>query len=525
MSFPYSNRSLKATITELALKKGSLITIKEIIDDLGGQFDHLGTTFECVQYVAPRDIRLTFRSSEVMEDFHASGATFRGHPLNISSIHNKQWVNITRLPYGIPSSAVSAALRPFGETEFVKPEKYKGIPTGTQQALVTIKHPIPSRLRIQGHLCNVFYRGQTRTCYRCNQSGHISKTCPGNARNDGDRATNLHAQTTSGAQPGTFVPSTLADRPRSYADSVAMRSPGPDATDPGLWTAPPAIVNTSTTVLTSLEDSIAQGMVPTTVPDDSAILSASGLTVPGDNSHVSDHVSPLVHDNDITDLTVPPVVDSGDKIIKAVAQVPNGDTVNTIYTTPSDPDNTVFAIPQQEAPRIGKSTPKEGAKSAMLSSDSSDDDEAPPKAKDWITIKRASKRKNSLSSPVTSDPSPPHQKKKEDNAEDMVASPRTTPSGTSGKPPPRTGTPSPRKPTDFIPSRKSTSPAPVPTGTPRSSWFYVLPDEVPIPVSPVKPNSPSLLTSSGHLAPTPPATKTKGPPRPVADSPSSGDQL
>ena len=38
--------------------------------------------------------------------------------------------------------------------------------------------PIPSTLRVAEHWCNVFYIGQTPTCFACHQVGHTRHVCP-----------------------------------------------------------------------------------------------------------------------------------------------------------------------------------------------------------------------------------------------------------------------------------------------------------------------------------------------------------
>ena len=39
-------------------------------------------------------------------------------------------------------------------------------------------HDIPARIRIAGHMCNVYYKGQKRLCFHCGKEGHIISKCP-----------------------------------------------------------------------------------------------------------------------------------------------------------------------------------------------------------------------------------------------------------------------------------------------------------------------------------------------------------
>ncbi|CAB4040592.1 ---NA--- [Paramuricea clavata] len=37
---------------------------------------------------------------------------------------------------------------------------------------------IPGRIRIAGHWCAIYYKGQKRVCFSCNAEGHVSRKCP-----------------------------------------------------------------------------------------------------------------------------------------------------------------------------------------------------------------------------------------------------------------------------------------------------------------------------------------------------------
>ena len=57
-----------------------------------------------------------------------------------------------------------------------KHETKQGIYTGTLSILMDVQHNIPSALRIRGHTCLIFYRGQTRTCFRCQSPDHTMRS-------------------------------------------------------------------------------------------------------------------------------------------------------------------------------------------------------------------------------------------------------------------------------------------------------------------------------------------------------------
>ena len=73
------------------------------------------------------------------------------------------WPFITRLCYGVPQEAISAALQPCGKVLNVKMYTYKGVYVGVRNVLMEVTTPIPSSLKIAEHWVNVFYPGQTPT--------------------------------------------------------------------------------------------------------------------------------------------------------------------------------------------------------------------------------------------------------------------------------------------------------------------------------------------------------------------------
>jgi hypothetical protein len=77
-------------------------------------------------------------------------------------------------------------------------DTYHNVYVGTHNVLMEITNAIPSRLLIAGHWCNVFYVGQTPTCFTCHKSGHSSHDCPSN------RVNNLPVVAPNGVDPGTI---------------------------------------------------------------------------------------------------------------------------------------------------------------------------------------------------------------------------------------------------------------------------------------------------------------------------------
>ena len=91
---------------------------------------------------------------------------------------NTQWVKLTRIRYGITENAIKSRLSDFGTVLKIRHEKIHGIGISVYSVKIDLKQPIPSRITIAQSPVNVFYRGQVQQCFRCEQTGHLSRNCP-----------------------------------------------------------------------------------------------------------------------------------------------------------------------------------------------------------------------------------------------------------------------------------------------------------------------------------------------------------
>ena len=113
-----------------------------------------------------------------LEEVQNLGFDYHGQHVVFRPCRTAKWVNVTRLSYGIPNHALTSALSPFGKILHVKMDIYQGVYVGVRNILMEITNPIPSSLQIAGHWCNIFYLGQTPTCFACRQLGHTRANCP-----------------------------------------------------------------------------------------------------------------------------------------------------------------------------------------------------------------------------------------------------------------------------------------------------------------------------------------------------------
>ena len=180
MKIPFANRTVDV---DLPYVDGQpRVTVKGVMDEFLKQMpENFNTLLEAFVLLSPRRVRITCRTSHAMEEFCHSGLAFRDSPIVIRPCKSAKWVNLTRLSYGVPAEVVSEALQPYGKVIQVKMDSYHGVHVGIRNILMEITTPIPSRLQVAGHWCNIFYPGQVPTCFTCHQPGQANKDCPARA--------------------------------------------------------------------------------------------------------------------------------------------------------------------------------------------------------------------------------------------------------------------------------------------------------------------------------------------------------
>ena len=155
------------------------VTIKGIIDCFRDQVpNNFPELFEAFVLLSPRKVRVTCRNLRVLEEVQQLGLTFRTKLVTFYPSRTAKWVNVTPLSYGVPDEALQQALSPFGKIISIKMDSYQGVYVGVRNVLTEIRQSIPSSLRITNHWCNIFYVGQTPTCFQCKQVGHMRSKCP-----------------------------------------------------------------------------------------------------------------------------------------------------------------------------------------------------------------------------------------------------------------------------------------------------------------------------------------------------------
>lgn len=232
MPIPHANRTVDVTLPEQALANGVRVTVKEFMRDLHGQNnDVFSRLFEAFVLLSPNKVRVTCKDVTKADEFKVFGFTFRGQPIASDSIvgcSKFRWVNVTKLSYGIPDEEVKRVLSEYGTINRIKMDVFLGCYVGTRNVLMDIRTPIPSRLRIAGHTCGIFYEGQRPTCFTCNGFGHSSRECP--RKKNAPRVPDI-GNSSGGASTSTEP--VAHERPQGDAPLQNFPEGGPDLSDGG----------------------------------------------------------------------------------------------------------------------------------------------------------------------------------------------------------------------------------------------------------------------------------------------------
>ena len=100
--------------------------------------------------------------------------------VNLST--SKIIVTIKNAPFELTDDDLSKILSSYGKVFSIRDQVYTsgalaGKHNGNRTALMSIKKPIPSTLRIGRLLLWFYYRGQARTCIKCGKEGHLAAGC------------------------------------------------------------------------------------------------------------------------------------------------------------------------------------------------------------------------------------------------------------------------------------------------------------------------------------------------------------
>ena len=177
---PFAARALVGTIPEAIMANASVapVTLKEMIDDFCQQLPEASSKIANVMQSGASTFVLHCTDTRNAEVLLHAGLTFRSHPVKLVAAPNTQWIKLTRVVFGTTENAIKSRLSEYGSVLKIRRELVQGIGISVYSVKMEIQKPIPSRITIAHYPVNVFYRGQVQQCFRCEQTGHISKDCP-----------------------------------------------------------------------------------------------------------------------------------------------------------------------------------------------------------------------------------------------------------------------------------------------------------------------------------------------------------
>ena len=270
-AIPFAAKALVGTIPEEVMASAGTnpITLKEMIDDFVRQLPEVNTIIENVMQTGATTFVVHCFSPRHVEILLHSGLTFRGHLVKLVAAPNTQWIKLTRVVYGTTENAIKSRLSDYGTVLKIRRELVQGIGISVYSVKIELRKPIPSRITISHYPVNVFYRGQVQQCFRCEQTGHLSKNCPFKA--------------SSGVPPARIVgePVVVVDRPAAVGDRPAASDSSSVVVD--------SPVENSVVDLPAMETDLPSGRPVSDVPD---FPSLPSLTASNSESSASTPVNP-----------------------------------------------------------------------------------------------------------------------------------------------------------------------------------------------------------------------------------------
>jgi hypothetical protein len=177
---PFAARALVGTLPDAVMAgvADTPVTLKEMIEDFLHQVPEASSMIENIMQTGASTFVMHCRDSCQAEALLHTGLTFRSHPAEFVAAPNTQWVKLTRVMNGRTENAIKSRLADYGTVLKIRRELVHGVGISVYLVKMELRKPIPSRLTIANFPVNMFYRGQVQQCFRCEQTGHLSKSCP-----------------------------------------------------------------------------------------------------------------------------------------------------------------------------------------------------------------------------------------------------------------------------------------------------------------------------------------------------------
>ena len=178
-AIPFAVQALVATLPDavVATLSTNPVTLKELVDEFVRQLPEAAQMISNVMQSSATSFLVHCLSTRHAEVVLHAGLTFRTYPLTFVPAPNAQWVKLTRVVFGTTENAIKSRLSEYGTVLKIRPQLVQGIGISVYSVKIELRKPIPSRISIAHYPVNVFYRGQVQQCFRCEQTGHLSRDC------------------------------------------------------------------------------------------------------------------------------------------------------------------------------------------------------------------------------------------------------------------------------------------------------------------------------------------------------------
>ena len=121
--------------------------------------------------------------SSLMSEYEDKVVRYKGGEVKISNESKiTTYVKIRSVPFEMPSYVLENVFSHYGKVKYIRENKigfgyYSFALSGDRTIFMELQKHIPSYISIRGMIFNVLYSGQSRTCKKCGNTGHLIAEC------------------------------------------------------------------------------------------------------------------------------------------------------------------------------------------------------------------------------------------------------------------------------------------------------------------------------------------------------------
>lgn len=167
-------------VASIALKFDAEVTIEDVFDILKSS-GVVSKDLVAVQALPGRQYDITFQNVDIKRRKLGALSQHQGCELN-DYVEEYKIVTVLHVPQELDDSIVRFVLGRYGKILggrhlTHKHKDFPGVFNGKRQYKIVLKKDIPSSVKLGGRHCWVRYQGQTLTCLKCGETGHLAAVC------------------------------------------------------------------------------------------------------------------------------------------------------------------------------------------------------------------------------------------------------------------------------------------------------------------------------------------------------------